>query len=327
MYKIFRTQGNITVIDPIGIHYVFESRLDSVFIQAAKIFDEASEGKLTLDEAGKALVDIYPAVSPVVRSIINKATVANVNPEVVKERIEVFEKHEVVVDTEQQAITFRGELVDDKSSLYALMLSAILNDSDDTDRLNKFLEKLLRNKFDLQQITQVCNFMLGKQLETGRYNITADGDLELYRSARCHGNIVLDANSSSIPQIVGATYVMDKKFVDKDPTRTCSYGLHVATRNYAEGFAKVLFLVAVNPADIVSVPTDYGFEKVRCTKYKILKLVKGYEEHEAKVTLAALCDFAKQKFEEIPLINVGQHSLDGYNLPLSDDSSEGEEDE
>lgn len=74
---------------------------------------------------------------------------------------------------------------------------------------------------------------------------------------------------------VGDTPEMDRDQVVKDPNRTCEQGLHVAAHNYAQnhygfGSNKVVVHVKVDPADVVSVPTDYNGEKMRVCKYEVI---------------------------------------------------------
>lgn len=72
----------------------------------------------------------------------------------------------------------------------------------------------------------------------------------------------------------GTVVVMDRKMVDDDPNRTCSAGLHVAADRYLDSYASTYnsktVMVKVNPADVVSVPKDYNFAKMRVCKYEVL---------------------------------------------------------
>ena len=63
---------------------------------------------------------------------------------------------------------------------------------------------------------------------------------------------------------------MPRESVNADREVTCSRGLHIAARSYAEGFGTSgkLLVVKVNPIDVVAVPTDYHRQKMRCCKYQ-----------------------------------------------------------
>ena len=62
---------------------------------------------------------------------------------------------------------------------------------------------------------------------------------------------------------------MPRNFVEDNPEVACSHGLHCASAEYAKGYG-VLTEVAVDPADVVSVPYDYDFAKCRCCRFEIL---------------------------------------------------------
>jgi hypothetical protein len=54
----------------------------------------------------------------------------------------------------------------------------------------------------------------------------------------------------------------------------CSRGLHVGTYDYASSFSRGTVLEChVNPRDIVSVPTDCGWAKVRTCRYRVVKAI------------------------------------------------------
>jgi len=63
---------------------------------------------------------------------------------------------------------------------------------------------------------------------------------------------------------------MERTAVDDDPNRTCSHGLHVCSQGYGM-YGDLLLHVAVDPADVVSVPTDYNNAKMRVCKYAVLE--------------------------------------------------------
>ena len=59
--------------------------------------------------------------------------------------------------------------------------------------------------------------------------------------------------------------------VDDNRQNGCSYGLHVGSLDYAQGFAQgQVVVVKVNPKDVVSVPEDCGCQKCRVCAYKVV---------------------------------------------------------
>jgi hypothetical protein len=80
-------------------------------------------------------------------------------------------------------------------------------------------------------------------------------------------------NDHQILNRVGDTIEVSRNCVDDDPERGCSHGLHIGSFDYADSFAGEgkLLLVEFNPKDAVSVPHDCEYQKLRVTRYKIIK--------------------------------------------------------
>jgi hypothetical protein len=61
--------------------------------------------------------------------------------------------------------------------------------------------------------------------------------------------------------------------VDDDHKTACSYGLHISSYDYAKNhyhYGEGLMVeVAIDPKDVVSVPTDYNDQKMRVTTYEV----------------------------------------------------------
>lgn len=76
-----------------------------------------------------------------------------------------------------------------------------------------------------------------------------------------------------VPQSVGSVVEMARSEVAFDPAEGCGAGLHVANFRYANGWGPVVLLVAVSPRDVVSVPTESNWEKVRVCRYRVVEVV------------------------------------------------------
>lgn len=118
------------------------------------------------------------------------------------------------------------------------------------------------------------------------FTITFDGMIVGYKGVRkdARGQIVSIHQGSAtvngveyrghIPNPLGATVEMPRGEVQWDPAVGCHTGLHVGTYEYAEGFAQgTLLEVFVNPRDVVSVPTDCDWAKVRCCRYVVGEII------------------------------------------------------
>ena len=69
---------------------------------------------------------------------------------------------------------------------------------------------------------------------------------------------------------VGATIEVERSSVDDNFLVGCSFGLHAGSLAYASGHGNRVVLVRINPADVVSVPSDCDCQKLRCCKYTVI---------------------------------------------------------
>lgn len=106
-------------------------------------------------------------------------------------------------------------------------------------------------------------------LEHNNMPITPDGCFMAYKRVNAD---FTDVHSGRFDNSPGSIVEMSRNAVDDDPTRTCSAGLHVCSREYLRSFpGEKLIACKVNPAHVVSVPTDYNFTKMRVWKYEVVE--------------------------------------------------------
>jgi hypothetical protein len=105
-------------------------------------------------------------------------------------------------------------------------------------------------------------------LEKGALPITPDGHFLAYKKVR---EDYMDCHSGTISNHVGATPSMERNEVDDDKDRTCSYGLHFCSQEYLKSFGGArTMILKINPADVVSIPSDYNDSKGRCCRYEVV---------------------------------------------------------
>lgn len=75
-----------------------------------------------------------------------------------------------------------------------------------------------------------------------------------------------------IPNLIGQVIEMPRDQVNPDTSVGCSTGLHVGSWDYASSFGAVLLEVRLDPADVVSVPRDCDFQKLRCCRYTVIDI-------------------------------------------------------
>jgi len=80
---------------------------------------------------------------------------------------------------------------------------------------------------------------------------------------------VVDAEGHILNEI-GKTIEIARQSVCDDFRKPCGPGLHVGSLSYATGWGQRCILVEVDPADVVSVPTDCDCQKLRVCKYTVV---------------------------------------------------------
>jgi hypothetical protein len=148
----------------------------------------------------------------------------------------------------------------------------LLDDGFDATPWIKFLEKLMDNPSYRSR-----NCLYGF-LDKFSAPITPEGNFIAFKRV---GSNWKDLHTGKMDNSLGTTVNMDRSKVDDDPRRTCSSGLHVCADEYLKGYAtgpdNRTLVVEVNPANVVAVPYDYNFSKMRVCEYKVLAEIEPKE--------------------------------------------------
>lgn len=105
-------------------------------------------------------------------------------------------------------------------------------------------------------------------LEANEVPLTADGCFIAYKGVKDdYWDSYTGRTHRNLP---GAVIQVDRSNVDPDRRNTCSYGLHVAAWDYANGFSSRTMIIKINPQDVVAVPPDYNQQKMRVCKYTVV---------------------------------------------------------
>lgn len=132
------------------------------------------------------------------------------------------------------------------------------------DRWFRFIEKLYNNpSYHCRE--QAYNFIA----HTGM-PMTENGNLIGYKGV---ADDYKDKYSGKFDNSVGQVLRMSRTDVDDNPNNGCSAGFHVGSHNYADSWAGSdgrLMIVEYSPTDIVSVPDESGYGKLRVCEYKVI---------------------------------------------------------
>lgn len=177
-------------------------------------------------------------------------------------------KAEKVVDLGPDLKLLDGVLYWHGQKQETTLAKRILNDIDnDTfdERYVKFMQKLMHNP-SYASVKMLYDFIQHNDLE-----ILENGDVKAYKKITHTSDGPRDTRTKKVPNYKGQIISMPRNMVEDNPSVSCSQGLHIASLEYAGGFTgNSLIEVAVNPADVVSVPYDYDQQKCRCCRYEVL---------------------------------------------------------
>lgn len=176
------------------------------------------------------------------------------------------------IKIEDDIVTYNGRVIN--SSLVERILE-MMRDGFNVDSMLNFLENLMNNPSH-QAVQELYGF-----LEVGMLPITTDGHFLAYK--RVNDNY-LDFFSGTVDHSIGTVVTMDRNQVDDNRHRTCSTGLHFCSLKYLPSYHSnegKIIIVKINPADVVSIPTDYNNTKGRACRYEVIGEYTGPESKSA----------------------------------------------
>jgi|TARA_R110000787_G_scaffold17748_2_gene55101 hypothetical protein len=183
-----------------------------------------------------------------------------------------------VADISALAVSVNGKLEFNGKLLPAVLvrkLEGLAQEGVSTAPFENFMERLEKNP-SASSVNELYDFLSYRDLP-----ITPDGCFMAYKGVRedywsVSGNpdtVVEEGEVDPFHRIlneVGSTIRVNRNQVDDNRNKHCSFGLHVGSHSYANGFGDRMILVKVDPADAVSVPTDCSFQKLRVCAYTVV---------------------------------------------------------
>ena len=111
-------------------------------------------------------------------------------------------------------------------------------------------------------LTDAGTFLAYKGLNADLYSVTAGTIKSLVQGTVREDGRIFNG--------VGETVEIRRNEVDDDKDNTCSYGLHAGSMEYATTFGSKTVIVEIDPADVISIPSDCNGQKLRTCKYKVV---------------------------------------------------------
>ena len=144
----------------------------------------------------------------------------------------------------------------------AVRMVTMLQEGFDVTPFVLFMENLYQNP-SKRAVDELYGF-----LEKNSLPLTPDGHFLAYKKVR---DDFLDCHTGTMDNSVGKVVEMERNRVDDNKDNTCSTGLHFCGMSYLSSFSGArTVIVKVNPADVVSIPSDYNGAKGRACRYEVI---------------------------------------------------------
>jgi len=183
---------------------------------------------------------------------------------------------------EQGVLLYNGSEVEE---VITDRIIQMMKEEFDHKPLLRFLERLYQNP-SYRAVTELYKFLMHKYLP-----ITNDGMLLAYKAVAIYYGVdfvnkdgitvskgdYVDKYTRQIRNNVGDTPSMLRFKVQDNCTIPCDHGLHLGAASYAENYANngdALIICRVDPMNVVSIPEDSQYQKMRCCGYEVVGVYK-----------------------------------------------------
>lgn len=179
---------------------------------------------------------------------------------------DIIEPKKVVLNYGAGNVSIQGETLYWKGKELNTGLSVrmiqMLQEGFPIEPMVNFMENLYKNPSH-RAVTELYGF-----LEKNNLPITPDGHFLAYKKVRDN---FLDVHSGTMDNSVGQIVEMERHEVNDNKDETCSTGLHFCGMSYLNSFGGArTVIVKINPADVVSIPSDYNEAKGRACRYEVI---------------------------------------------------------
>ena len=150
------------------------------------------------------------------------------------------------------------------AGVMATRMISMLEEGFSIEPMVLFMHNLLKNP-SKRSVDELYGF-----LEKNNLPITPDGHFLAYKKVR---RDFLDIHSGTMNNAPGTIVEMERYKVDDNKDQTCSTGLHFCGLSYLPHFGGTdsrTVIVKIDPADVVSIPSDYNGAKGRACRYEVI---------------------------------------------------------
>jgi hypothetical protein len=176
----------------------------------------------------------------------------------IKKRVQQLCETAKEITVHDDHITFGGERI------HGTIVDRILtmgNEGRDIQSMVLFLTNLYKNP-EKTAIAELYDFLVKAKLP-----ITEDGHFLAYKRVNANYTSCYDNKTDNS---IGSQPTLDRTSCDTNRHNTCSRGLHFCSYSYLSSFSGArTLIVKINPADVVSIPSDYDNAKGRAWTYYV----------------------------------------------------------
>lgn len=154
------------------------------------------------------------------------------------------------------------------------IVSKLRAEDNDWERFVRFLENLAVNP------SRQSRHHLFRWLNDREFTVTNDGCFIAYKGVGSdhrsvhsgHAMVNGEPVTGRIPNEPGSVITMPRSQVNPNRDTGCSTGLHAGSFEYASSFGPTTATVKINPRDVVAVPRDCAYQKLRVCRYEVLNV-------------------------------------------------------
>lgn len=272
-YNIVREHGNPTSATVFHRGRIYVAATDHPNFDA--IIDALEQGAKP-----REVVDLFDTASVIARGFKAARKVVDAFVDGYKG---AHEENKALRDISKRLVVKNKQLVFDGEPVHGALADTIVRyqaeGNEDFVPLIRFMAKVMENP-NAHSREHLYSWMKNRS-----FVIHEDGDIIAYKGVRSIGEKFhsttagrADVNgrpiNGLIPQVPGDVVSMPRNEVTFDPHKGCAAGLHVGTWGFASGYGDAMIEVKVNPKDVVSVPTDSDWQKMRVCRYEFMRQVK-----------------------------------------------------
>ena len=175
-----------------------------------------------------------------------------------------IKNNKLIIKTENKDVTIDLENNKDPIISFIKLLKDKGTIDTEIERIKPFLYNMFQNPFinAVEEIYDYCKAM--------DFEITEDGCFIAYKNVRSDLGSIYDAGKTK--HVIGEVTKVTE--FDTDRYTHCSQGLHFCSKAYLSNYGgDTTIAVKVNPKHVASIPTDYKFQKGRCTEYTTIGIL------------------------------------------------------